>query len=87
MKQNQKLALKEAITDTLLGTLIMLPLNYLIIYICLDLLSFNAFQITITSTGTLFFVAVFRKAYIRLYFEKKNEARRNTRTMGERQQG
>lgn len=82
MKQNQKLALKEAIADTLLGTLIMLPLNYLIIYICLDLLSFNAFEITITSTSTLFFVAVLRKAYIRLYFEKKNEARRNTRTMG-----
>lgn len=81
MNQRKKRALKEAIVDTFLGTLIMFPLNFLIVYICLELLSFNALQITIATTTTLFFVAVWRKATIRLYFEKKYDTRRNTDTM------
>ena len=78
MNQKKKRALKEAIVDTFLGTLIMAPLNYIIIYICLELLSFNALQITIATTSILFFIAVLRKAIIRLYFEKKYDITRNT---------
>ena len=81
MNQRKRRALKEAIVDTFLGTLIMFPLNFLIVYICLELLSFNALQITIASTTTLFIVAVWRKATVRLYFEKKYDTRRNTDTM------
>ena len=78
MNQKKKRALKEAIVDTFLGTLIMAHLNYIIIYICLELLSFNALQITIATTSILFFIAVLRKAIIRLYFEKKHDITRNT---------
>ena len=81
MNQRKRRAIKEAVTDTVLGTAIMFPLNYLVVYITLDLLSFNSFQITISSTITLFFVAVWRKATVRLYFEKKYDTRRNTSTM------
>ena len=81
MNQRKRRALKEAIVDTFLGTLIMFPLNFIIVYICLELLSFNAFQITIATTTTLFFVAVWRKATIRLYYEKKYDARRNTESL------
>ena len=78
MNQKKKRAFKEAIADTFVGTLIMAPLNYIIIYICLELLSFNALQITIPTTSILFFIAVLRKAIIRLYFEKKHDITRNT---------
>ena len=78
MNQKKKRAFKEAIADTFVGTLIMAPLNYIIIYICLELLSFNALQITIATTSILFFIAVLRKAIIRLYFEKKYDITRNT---------
>ena len=78
MNQKKKRALKEATVDTFLGTLIMAPLNYIIIYVCLELLSFNALQITIATTSILFFIAVLRKAIIRLYFEKKYDITRNT---------
>ena len=81
MNQRKRRALKEAIVDTFLGTLIMFPLNFIIVYICLELLSFNAIQITIATTTTLFFVAVWRKATIRLYYEKKYDARRNTESL------
>ena len=78
MNQKKKRAFKEAIADTFVGTLIMAPLNYIIIYICLELLSFNALQITTATTSILFFIAVLRKAIIRLYFEKKHDITRNT---------
>ena len=81
MNQRKRRALKEATVDTFLGTLIMFPLNFLIVYICLELLSYNALQITIASTATLFIVAVWRKATVRLYFEKKYDTRRNTNIM------
>ncbi len=81
MNQRKKRAVKEAIVDTFLGTLIMFPLNFIIVYICLELLSFNAIQITIATTATLFFVAVWRKATVRLYYEKKYDARRNTESL------
>ena len=81
MNRKKKRAVKEAIVDTFLGTLIMFPLNFIIVYICLELLSFNAIQITIATTTTLFFVAVWRKATIRLYYEKKYDARRNTESL------
>lgn len=78
MNQKKKRAVKEAIVDTFLGTLIMFPLNFIIVYVCLELLSFNALQITIATTSILFFVAVWRKATVRLYYEKKYDATRNT---------
>tara|TARA_B100000287_G_C20086969_1_gene564773 strand:- start:245 stop:493 length:249 start_codon:yes stop_codon:yes gene_type:complete len=81
VNQRKKRAVKEAIVDTFLGTLIMFPLNFIIVYICLELLSFNAIQITIATTATLFFVAVWRKATVRLYYEKKYDARRNTESL------
>ena len=84
MNQKKKRAFKEAIADTFVGTLIMAPLNYIIIYICLELLSFNALQITICTTGILFFVAVWRKETIRLYYEKKFDNATTTNTGEER---
>ncbi len=72
MTKNKKRAIKEAIVDTSIGTLIMAPLNFIIIWVCLQL-SFNALQITLATTTILFFIAVFRKATIRLYYEKKWE--------------
>ena len=81
LEERKRRAIKEAVTDTVIGTAIMFPLNYLVVYVTLDLLSFNSFQITISSTIALFFVAVWRKATIRLYFEKKYDARTNTGTM------
>ena len=82
MNQKQKRAIKEAVIDTFLGTLIMAPLNFIIIYICLEVLSFNALQTTIACTSVLFFIAVARKATVRLYFEKHNDTGRDTKALG-----
>ena len=81
MNLKKKRAVKEAIVDTFLGTLIMFPLNFIIVYICLELLSFNALQITIATTSILFFVAVWRKATVRLYYERKYDIKRDTKSV------
>jgi hypothetical protein len=66
-------ALIEAVTDTLLAT----PLNMVISWVIL----FYAFQYLwgptvtmIVQTGIMFFFAVSRKVYLRLYFEKRYES-------------
>lgn len=84
MTPDAKLAYKEAIFDTVIGTLIMFPLNLAIISVTMAL-SFSALQVTITSTGLLFIVAVVRKAIVRQQFEKTNEVRRNTTRVVQRQ--
>jgi uncharacterized membrane protein len=81
MKQNKIQAYKEAIVDTLIGTAIMAPLNFVVISVCFSL-SFNALQTTIACTACLFGIAVVRKATVRLYYEKKNDTRRNSTTLG-----
>jgi integral membrane sensor domain MASE1 len=71
VNQRKRRAIKEAVIDTAIGTLIMAPLNFVIIYVCLEILHFNALQITVACTSILFLIAVARKATVRLYFEKR----------------
>ena len=73
MTERVRRALIEAVTDTLLAT----PLNMVISWVIL----FYAFQYlwgpTVTmlvQTGIMFFFAVSRKVYLRLYFEKRYES-------------
>ena len=68
-------AFKEAIVDTVLGTMIMIPLNYIVIAFCLNL-NFNALQITFWSSSILFSFAVVRKAIVRIYFQKKLDSKK-----------
>lgn len=83
MPHRVKSAFKEAMTDTLLGTVINFPLNYVILLVCLQL-SFSTFYTTITLTCIMFVIAVLRKAAVRLWFERKHEARRNSTTVVKR---
>ena len=81
MNRRKQRAVKEAVADTIIGTLIMAPLNFIIIYVCLEVLAFNALQITIACTSILFLIAVARKATVRLYFEKRYESNRDTNAL------
>ena len=79
-----KRALRESITDTLLGTVINFPINYAILLVCLQL-SFTTLETTIALTVLMFFMAVLRKAAIRLWFERKYEIRRDSTALAQRQ--
>ena len=80
MNKKVKRATTEATSDTVLGTFINFPFNFAIIYVCLSL-NFNALQTTIACTVIMFFIAIIRKTAVRLWFEKKYDARTNTRVM------
>lgn len=80
LNKRVKRAATEATSDTILGTFINFPFNFAIIWVCLSL-NFNALQTTIACTVIMFFLAVIRKTAVRLWFEKKYDARANTRTV------
>lgn len=67
-----KQALKESLSDTVLGTMVNFPLNYVLIAFCLSL-EMGALEMTIFMTSILFILAVGRKYYMRLYFAKRNK--------------
>lgn len=79
MTKDKKAALKEATTDTLLATVINFPLNMLLLFVAnrtfLSWMETETEQIFWTSVYlTIVFsaVAITRKTYVRLYFNKKN---------------
>ena len=72
-------ALKESVSDTVLGTVVNFPLNYILIAFCLSM-SMTAIEMTIFMTSILFVLAVIRKYYIRVYFDKKKRSTINSNT-------
>jgi len=79
LTKDKKAALKEATTDTLLATVINFPLNMLLLFVAnrtfLSWMETETEQIFWTSVYlTIVFsaVAITRKTYVRLYFNKKN---------------
>ena len=71
MKFN-KIALKESMSDTVLGTFVNFPLNYVLIAFCLSI-EMTALSMTIFMTSILFALAVARKYFIRIYFDKRSK--------------
>ena len=65
-------ALKESIGDTILATLINFPLIWALNYLTMVVFLFGPFGVSITNTFILFWIAVTRKYYVRIYFDKKN---------------
>mgnify|MGYP000312300156 CR=1 FL=1 len=63
-------ALKESFSDTVLATPISLFLNYILISFSIWM-GFGALEMTCFITSILFVVAVVRKYYVRIYFEKR----------------
>lgn len=72
MSLNKK-ALKESFSDTVLGTCVNFPLNYVLIAFCLSL-EMTAFIMTVFMTSILFVLAVARKYFVRLYFAKEESS-------------
>ena len=64
-------ALKESVGDTILATLINFPLIWALNYLTMTVFLFGPFGVSITNTFILFWIAVTRKYYVRVYFDKK----------------
>jgi|TARA_R110000803_G_scaffold46198_13_gene97103 hypothetical protein len=66
-----KPALKESLSDTVFGTFINFPVNFILIAFCLEM-EMQALTMTVFMTACLFVLAVVRKYFVRTYFEKRN---------------
>lgn len=64
-------ALKESFNDTVLGTIVNFPLNYIMVVFCLWM-EMEALLMTVCMTTVLFLLAVIRKYYVRIYYFKKS---------------
>jgi len=71
-------ALKEAVIDTVLAGSINIPMNYIIVWVCLEILNFGSFATSTTLIVIFTIFAVTRKYHIRLYFEKNNRKNGST---------
>jgi len=67
-----KAAMKEAVVDTLTGTLINLPLVWLVLFLLL-MVTHNSFLISLAQASVLTVVAIVRKYYIRVWFKKNGK--------------
>jgi hypothetical protein len=66
-------AFKESFSDTILGTMVNFPLNYFMVVFCLWM-EMGALLMTVCMTSVLFILAVARKYYVRIYFDRRNNA-------------
>jgi len=65
-------ALKEAVFDTLLGAVFNFPLSWLTITLVL-LFTQNSFLISFSQLIVLSIIAIIRRYYVRVYFDKQNK--------------
>ncbi len=67
-----KPAMKESIADTLLGAVFNFPLSWLTITLVL-LFTQNSFIISLSQLIVLSLIAIVRRYYTRVYFDKQNK--------------
>ena len=67
-KKDKATALKEAAIDTLIAGSFNIPLNYVIVWVCLTILEFGPVATSTTLICIFTVFAVVRKYHIRLYF-------------------
>lgn len=72
MRDNTKRALYEATTDTGIAAIVNIPLNFILLYVCIDLYNLPTVWTSVIMTTLFTTYAITRKTFIRLYFEKKH---------------
>lgn len=76
-KSDKWAAFKEAVTDTAIGSVINVPLNFIMISLAFYW-SLTALETTIFMTCVFTVLAIVRKMYIRLHFHKRYRKKENT---------
>ena len=66
----KKLAFKEAVTDTAIAAVINMPLNYVLLAFAYSI-ELTPLQSTFLFTGVFTIIAIVRKFYLRLHFERR----------------
>lgn len=62
-------AFYEAVTDTGIAAVINIPLNFILVYLCIDVWQIGTLWTSVILTTIFTVYAIIRKTIIRLYFE------------------
>lgn len=62
------MAFKEALSDTGIAAVINIPLNFVLVYLCIDVWQVGTMWTSVIMTTIFTLFAITRKTYIRLYF-------------------
>lgn len=68
MPYTKLMAFKEALSDTGIAAVINIPLNFILVYLCIDVWQVGTMWTSVIMTTIFTLFAITRKTYIRLYF-------------------
>ena len=73
-------AFYEAVTDTGIAAVINIPLNFILVYLCIDVWQIGTLWTSVILTTIFTLYAIIRKTIIRLYFENEQQKKRARQT-------
>ena len=66
-----KQAFYEALTDTGIAAVVNIPLNFVLVYLCIDVWQVGTMWTSVIMTTIFTTYAILRKTVVRLYFERE----------------
>ena len=66
-------AFYEAVADTGIAAVINIPLNFILVYLCIDVWQIGTLWTSVILISIFTFYAIIRKTIIRLYFENERQ--------------
>jgi len=66
-----KQAFYEAVTDTGIAAIVNIPLNFILVYLCIEVWMVGPMWTSVILTTIFTTYAIIRKTIVRLYFEKE----------------
>ena len=70
-KTRVKQAFYEAVTDTGIAAIVNIPLNFVLVYLCIEVWMVGPMWTSVILTTIFTTYAIIRKTIVRLYFEKE----------------
>lgn len=70
-----KQAFYEALTDTGIAAIVNIPLNFVLVYLCIEVWAVGPMWTSVILTTIFTTYAIIRKTIVRLYFEKEQQKR------------
>jgi len=72
-RKKVKQAFYEALTDTGIAAIVNIPLNFVLVYMCIEVWVLGPMWTSVILTTIFTTYAIIRKTIVRLYFEKEAE--------------
>ena len=69
-------AFKEAVADTALASIVNIPLNFVLVYLCIEIWGLGPGGVSTVLITVFTIFAITRKTYVRMYFEDRKNRKK-----------